>query len=278
EGGQQSFKRPGTVMITHSGSDKAGIPLKNIDIENRYYKLSRNIIDEKLERSIAAYGVIEPPLLLKKNETYIIITGHNRIGIASRLGIWSVDSVIIEELDYETFVKYALLRHYRNEIGPAGRTRLIKIIMKEFTTEYEKLSKLANDFDLPSEFIMDPALPEKILNLPDTLKDYIDFKDINIKTIKNILRLPEKTIFKLSEWVSHITLRANIFKNIVEYLVDKIIKNLNGSGVKIDFPEYFEGEEIGLRLSVNKRENPALAGERIKIINTDDIKKLLELL
>ena len=55
------------------------IPLEKIQIENRHFKLSRNIIDEKLERSIAAYGIIEPPLLLQENDGYVIkVVVHER--------------------------------------------------------------------------------------------------------------------------------------------------------------------------------------------------------
>ena len=306
---------------------KSKISLNKIDLENRYYKLSRNIINEKLERSISACGIIEPPLLLEKKNRYVIITGHNRINTAKQLGIKSIDSAVIKKLKYETLVNSSLLKYYRGEIGPAGRARLIIIIRKEFNPDTESMLRLAKIFELQAEFINDPGLSERILNLPDGLKDYVDYKDINIKTIKNILRLPDSAIQKLNEWVSDITLRANIFKNIIEYLIDihkkdrslkmiydinpasiedrrlreiclhdrlfkirypeyselreragDIIKIFNGAGIKIDIPEYFEGEEIALHFPINKRDNLNLVEERLKNINMDDIKKLLELL
>ena len=314
-------------MTNHHVSGKLKISLNEIDLENRYYKLSRNLTDEKLKRSISACGIIEPPVLLERNNRYIIITGHNRISAAAGLGIQSIDSTVIKQLDYDILANCAVIKCYRNEIGPVGRARLIIIIRKDFNPEKESMLKLARDIELPAEFINDPVLPDRILNLPDGLKDYLDYKDISIKTIKNILRLPDESIIKLNEWVSGITLRANIFKNIIEYLIDiykknksleliseidlssiddrrlretylhdrifklrypqysdrkeksdGIIKYFNSMGFKIESPQYFEGEDIALRFLINKRDDLCLLGERLKNINMDDIKKLLELL
>ncbi len=314
-------------MTALPGSGQSNIPLIKIDLEDRRYKLSRNTVNEELKRSIRACGIIDPPLLLLKGGRYIIVTGHNRISAAAGLGIREIRSTVTESLDYETFVSGATLKCYRRETGPVGRSKLIIIIRNEFNPGQETLSELVKKTGLPAEFINDPGLPERIINLPEGLRDYIDYKDINIKTVKNLLRLPDEAILKLNEWISHLTMRANIFKNIIEYLIDinkksgslktvcdfditsiddrrlrevhlhdrlfelrypqyselkekaeAVIEYLNGRGIKIDFHEYFEGDEIILKLPVNKREDLKLAQERIKNINIDDIKKLLELL
>jgi hypothetical protein len=314
-------------MINLSEFQKQQIPLREIDLENNYYKLSRNIIDEKLERSISACGILDLPLLLEKDDKFIITNGHNRLGIISRLGIPSIYAIIIKELNYEILVNNALLKFYTNQIGPVGRLKLFSILKNDFNPGKEYMLRLAKIFELPVELINDTGLLDRVINLPERLKDYLDFRDINLKIIKNVLRLPDDAVQKLNEWSADMTIRTNIFKNITEYLLDiykrektraqiceidlsaiddrrsrevflhdqlfktrypeysklkekadDIIKHFNSRGFKINFPEYFEGDEIELRLTVNKRDNLNHVEERLGNINIDDIKKLLELL
>jgi hypothetical protein len=185
---------------------------------------------------------------------------------------------------------------------------------------------------LPADFLSADRL-EKIISLPEPLKKYLDSKDIGFKIIKNILRLSEDICILLSNWVMDTGIRINIFKSIIDILVDitkinkentdlsklnridiisnisidstarkdeelyreiykirypeytemkskadKIVGDLSKNGLKIDFPKYFESDEIGILLTVNKRNNIEGFKKTLDQINTEGLKKLLDLL
>ncbi len=169
---------------------------------------------------------------------------------------------------------------------------------------------------------------EKVLSLGEPLKKYLDLKDIGFKIINNILRLPDEARVLLSNWVIDAGIRVNIFKNIVDLVVDinkinktdkipallsaidlsarysigntarkdealygelfkirypeytdikskagKIITDIMKDGLEIDFPDYFERDEIGISLKINKRDNVEGFNKMLSRINTDCFKK-----
>ena len=185
---------------------------------------------------------------------------------------------------------------------------------------------------IPVDFIYADQF-EKVLSLGEPLKKYLDLKDIGFKIINNILRLPDEARILLSNWVIDAGIRVNIFKSIVDLVVDinkknktdkipallsridlsagdsigntarkdealyselfkirypeytdiklkagKIITDLMKDGLEIDFPDYFERDEIGISLKINKRDNVEGFNKMLSRINTDALKRLLDLL
>ena len=84
--------------------------IEAIDIENEYFKLSRNNIDDRLKKSIMMIGILEPPILLDRSGNYIIISGHNRLKILSQSETELVESIILKEIPPELFLHYSLLK------------------------------------------------------------------------------------------------------------------------------------------------------------------------
>ena len=201
-------------------NSKQKIRVGSIDIEDDFYKISKNRFENSLRKSIETLGIIELPLLIKNNEKYRVIFGHNRLCILNDLGIEFVDSIVAEKIDAELFLKHIFLKSYRNEIGPIGRVKFIQILKNKFNFDNDALASAAANINLPMQFLQTPLLCESVTGLPDTLKDYIDYKDIGFKVIMDILRLPSSAIILLDKWVGLVSMRANIFRKIVSHLVD----------------------------------------------------------
>lgn len=196
------------------------ISIESIDLKDDFYKVSKNRFDENLKKSIETLGIIEPPVLIKKDEIYKIIFGHNRLYILNEMNVESVDSIVIENIDSELYLKQVFLKNFRGEIGPISKIKLIQILKKIFNFDNGALSFAAKNINLPMQFLQTPQLSESAIKLPAMLKDYIDCKDIGFKVIKNLLCLPLVALNLLDEWVSITNMRANIFKKMVDYLAD----------------------------------------------------------
>lgn len=305
---------------------KQRIPLEKIDFINCRYKLSKNKTDERLEKSIGQNGIIDPPVLIDSGRKYTILCGHNRLFIARKLGMDAVNAIVIEKATAESLIKSAILKVFNNELGPVGKAKLIILLRDDFKFDNHILCGVAEKIEMPREVIETDIL-KRILNMPSSLKDYLDFKDINIKIIRSILGLPDEGIEILDRWLFHATMRTNVFKSIISCIIDihkrdktfeeikkidpetfddrrrrenyihnrilqirypeytamkeradKIIKDICNTGVFVDFPEYFEGDSIDLRITVKKRDRAEGLKKILEKINTEEIQKLLDLL
>jgi hypothetical protein len=310
-------------MISLFNSKVENVRIDSIDLNNNEYKISRPFIDERLRQSIQSCGILEPPVLLKTNNLYIIIFGHNRLNILKEQKIAGILSIVTDTMDPMDYMEYAILKNYRGEVGPAGKIRFIQIIKNDFNLNKD-ISIALKNMQIPEDIIKGNEPWDRFRYLPDSLKDYLDSKDIGFKVIRNILRMPDEAISLLSSWITR-DMRINIFKGIVDLLIDiikrdkavtglraidtdsildkrkregmlyreifkirypeytklrsgidAVIDNFRSNGIEVDFPEYFERDEIGIIIRFNKRDEAETIKKKITGINTDQLKDLLE--
>ena len=313
-------------MINWHSYNSKRIPIRDINLEDNYFKLSRNNITE-LTNSIASFGALAAPVLLYKESKYSIVFGHNRIKALRELQNEYTDSIVPEDISSGLFLEYAMLKNFRNEIGPIGKVKLLLIMRNYFNFNNERLFALARDINVPKEFIHKTGILESISAFPDDLKDYIDIRNIGYKTIKNILHLPHDGISLAAQWIKNIEPRVNIFKSLIDFSVDiykrdktlnalenivldsiqdkrkkenflynqikkirfpqyielrekaeKILENLKKNGIEVDFPEYFEGDEICIKYRIRKKEGVDLFRKRINEVDMTALERLMELL
>ena len=323
-------------MTLFSGFKTATILVNEIDFSYDEFKISRPPGDERLRQSIHSAGLLEPPVLFKDNNLYRIIFGHNRLAVLKEMDSAESGSGVFchiaDQPDTDLFIRQASLKNYRGEIGPIGKIRFIRILREKFCSGEKNIISVAKNMQIPDD-ILNPEQIENILFLPESLKIYLDVKDIGFKIIKKILRLPGDFHILISRWVSESDIRVNIFKSIIDLVsdinkkdkmqpvlaeidirlpaaseltksavrkdemlyrelfrrrypeytniklkADKIINDLVKPGIAIDFPEYFEKNEIGLLFRINKNDNVEGFSNVLAKIDLDSLRKLLELL
>ena len=196
------------------------VSLRHIDRKDRYFKISRNHIGDELRSSVREFGVLDSPVLLEREGGYRVVFGFNRLGILNEMGIDSVEAKVAQEIDAEFFIARALLKCLRNESGPIGRIRIISIL-KDFGMDFDRLIHIGTrGLHVPDEFIRDGSLTGKVQELPVPVKDYLDNRDIQFRIIREVIRLPRTTVDVVSSWLAFAPLRVNIFKFIIEMLMD----------------------------------------------------------
>ncbi|MDY6935905.1 MAG: ParB N-terminal domain-containing protein [Spirochaetota bacterium] len=193
--------------------------IKKIDQGDDFFRLSKNSI-VTLKRSIDNFGLLDPPILLRRDDRYVIVFGHNRIKVLVELDYEYIDSLVLDCIPDRLFLEYILLKSLRGEIGPIGRIKAINILKNYFGLNNEILSTVSKYLNIPDELIRRDELYENIVNLPVILQDYLDIKEIGYKAIKNIFYIPSEGISLLIDWIIVTNMRINIFKNIVDYIID----------------------------------------------------------
>lgn len=204
----------------------ARISLADIDYADRYYKISRNRIDDDLRSSIAEFGVLDPPALIGGGAApYRVVFGFNRLEALRDAGAESAEALVMETVDPEWYIGRAVLKSLRNECGPMGRIR-VHAIMKELGVEQGRLEVIAKKcLHLPGEFTRDGSLAVRAGGLPGPLKDYCDCRDIHFRVIRDLLRLPSSAHDALSKWISYAPMKVNIFRFIIDMLTDMVIRD-----------------------------------------------------
>jgi hypothetical protein len=196
------------------------ISLRDIDREDRYFKISRNHIDDQLRSSIRDFGVLDPPVLVEREGACRVVFGFNRLCILNDMGADSVEALVLPGIDAEFFAARALIKCLRNESGPVGKVRIISIL-KDFGMGSDRLVLIGTrGLQMPQEFIRDDSCVSLVQELPDPVKDYLDNRDIQFRIIRDVIRLPRTALDTISSWLAFAPLRVNIFKFIVEMLTD----------------------------------------------------------
>ncbi|MFC1670515.1 hypothetical protein ACFL20_08985, partial [Spirochaetota bacterium] len=193
--------------------------LDKVDSINRYFKISRNIIDQSFYKSVKESGILEMPVLKKEEGKFVVIFGHNRIDYLRKLGFKHVNTVVVNEILPDDYIDYIKLKCYRNEIGPVGKVKLLSILRDHFNIEDGRLLREGSrGLDVPEGIILNSI--DRVIALPQNLKDYLDIRDIGFKIIRDLLSLPQKVLDIVSLWVDYSYMRVNVFKRIISMISD----------------------------------------------------------
>ncbi|HOT47144.1 MAG TPA: ParB/Srx family N-terminal domain-containing protein [Spirochaetota bacterium] len=201
------------------------ILLDQIDFNDRYYKISRNRVDDELRSSIREFGVLDPPAVIDRGGAFQVVFGFNRLDAIREAGAESAEALVLPSMDAGWYTGRALLKCMRNEIGPMGRIRL-HAILRELGIEAGRLDRIAKKcLRLPGEFTGGADLAAQASELPAPLKDYLDSRDMQFRIIRDLIRLPHAVHEALSAWTSYAPLRVNIFRFIVDMLSDIVARD-----------------------------------------------------
>ncbi|MCL2155693.1 MAG: hypothetical protein FWH53_08525 [Leptospirales bacterium] len=219
----------------------------NINVSDIVYdesfKISKRNYPEQLRISLELSGMLELPYLLKRDSEYYIFTCHNRIKILQELGVKKISSIILEDPDSEIFMNHLSLKMYRNELGPFGRIKAIRLLKSVFKVNESDLKEFGlKILKLQYEILENDSLMENMAALPEALLNYIDDRDISFKIIKDILILPQSWLEIINTWLKDIQVRVNIFRVMIDNLFDIYRQGLNIS--VIDSIEYSDDKTL----------------------------------
>ncbi|HNW30202.1 MAG TPA: ParB N-terminal domain-containing protein, partial [Spirochaetota bacterium] len=80
--------------MTDNNNQTKRILLKEIDFSDRYYKISRNRVDDQMRASIRDFGVLDPPAVIDRGGTFRVVFGFNRLDALRENGVESVEALV----------------------------------------------------------------------------------------------------------------------------------------------------------------------------------------
>jgi len=153
----------------------------------------RNRFNEKslaeLAESIKEVGVIQPIVVrrLDGEEKYEIVTGERRYRAIKKIGINTISSIVVKDVDDRSSLEMALIENlHRDDLRPMEKAHTFKQLIDEFKITHEQLSKRIGK----SRVSITNSL--RLLSLPPEVQKLIDEEKISEGHARSILAIEGK--------------------------------------------------------------------------------------
>ena len=153
---------------TNESGNKLVIPLNKI--RNNAEQPRRSFDNEKiaeLAESIKHHGIIQPLILMKENDDYVIIAGERRWRAAKMVGLKEVPAIIMDVTDKEVLELSLIENIQRQDLNPLEEALAYKKLIDNFKFTQEELSKRIGK----SRTAITNCI--RLINLDDRVKEYI---------------------------------------------------------------------------------------------------------
>jgi len=249
--------------------NEQSLPLKSLQLEDTVYRITTSDVIDKLKDSIAALGVLDPPILRKKAGAYQIVAGFRRIDACRLLGRSDLRArVLPTDTDDSTCVRLAIadnsLQRPLNLIETARALNLLAGVAADETD----LSRQAAGLALPGN----PALMRKIMSLttlPAGLQTRLAAGELAMAMALELKRLDSATAESLGRLFADLKLGLNRQRELVSLLTEiarrekiTISELLNEPALQnlLSAPEIERSQKAGeLRSLLRRRRYPVMS-------------------
>lgn len=228
---------------------------------------------EQLSESIKEHGIVQPIVLKKEDDTYIIIAGERRWRAAKAAGIKEVPAVIMDLTDKEVLEISLIENIQREDLNPIEEAFAYKRLLDEFSLTQEELSKRVGK----SRTAVTNCL--RLLNLDSRVQEYLIEGIISEGHGRALLAVSDKELqFSLAKTVIDESLNVRDIEKLIKNLgrtnekINKVKKeNIYYLDIKDKLQEYF-----GTRVLLANKKNKGKI--EIEYYSEDDLQRILDIL
>lgn len=160
-------------------------------------KIKEEEIDE-LSESIKEKGLLQPVIVAKREDFFVLIAGERRVKAVQKLGWEKIPAIVKEIREDKDLILIALIENLqREDLNPVEKARAYEKLQKEFGLTQEEISKIVGK----SRAAVANTL--RILKLPEKVKEMIASGILNEGHARALLSIEEEEkIIKLAEKIS----------------------------------------------------------------------------
>jgi len=220
----------------------------------------------ELANSIKRYGLLQPVILIKDKDEYILVAGERRLRAVKRLNNKKIKAIIVD-YSLNDLREYALIENIqREDLNPIEIATSLKNLIEEHNYTHEEL---ANIISKSRSYVTNLL---RILNLPDFVQNKIKENKLSIGHAKVLIGLDEELLKKVIEEIEKKDLNVRETEKLIQKLKNPIknIENIIIDEKIILIAKKFK--ELGLKVEINKN------SLKIKFKNEQDLEKLEEIL
>jgi ParB family chromosome partitioning protein len=226
-------------------------------------EFDQEAIDE-LASSIKKHGLLQPVLVVKNKEDYILVAGERRLRATKKLGKDKIKAVVID-LDLSDLREYALIENIqREDLNPIEIALSLYELIKTHGYTHDELAK---NLGKSRTYITNML---RVLNLPDEIIEKVRKNEISFGHAKVLVNLPAKKALKISEKIQKENLSVRDTEKLVKAIKSENKKDENISEDLIDIG--YKLKKLGLKIELGKDYI------KLKFKNETDLQKLKKLL
>ena len=228
-------------------------PRKNFD-ENGLIELSE---------SIKRHGLIQPIIVVAKDDGYMLLAGERRYRATKMLGESSIKA-IVADIESKSLRELALIENIqREDLNPIELANSYKELIDEYKITQDALSSIIHKSRVQITNTM------RLLNLSEQTKEYIKDGKITQGHAKVIVGLEPKDEKMAVDTIIGQRLSVRETENLVKSLKDKGLQKVS---VKLD-DEYLEKLEV-LKKILSKFEIKTKIKSKNLLLEFDDISQI----
>jgi len=219
---------------------------------------------KELAESIKGHGLLQPILVIKKDNNYILVSGERRLRATKLIGKEKIRAIIVD-YTLDDLREYALIENIqREDLNPIEVALSLHELIKKYGFTHEELAK---NLGKSRTYITNML---RVLNLPEEVIEKIRDNKISIGHAKILVGLDKTKALEVSRKIE----KENLSVRDTEKLIKNIKKKeknenlINNELVEINY----EFKKLGLKTELGTDYI------KIKFKNETDLEKLKKLL
>lgn len=246
--------------------------IKSNSEQPRKYFDEQNIFE--LSESIKEFGIIQPLVVKKVSDNYIIVAGERRWRAAKALGLKEVPCIIMDLSDKEVLEVSLIENIQRQDLNPIEEAKAYEKLLKEFSITQEELSKRVGK----SRVVITNSL--RLLKLDERVQEYIMDKVISEGHGRVILSVEDKDQqYDLAQKVidEQLSVRAleSIIKNINSVETSKPKQSKQFNPYYLDIKDRLQ-QRFDTKINIKSKKDKGKI--EIEYYSEEDLERILELL
>lgn len=232
--------------------------------------------DEKiaeLAQSIKEHGIIQPIILNKKDDCYVIVAGERRWRAAKLLGLKEVPSVIMDLTDKDILEISLIENIQRQDLNPIEEALAYKKLLSDFNLTQEELSKRIGKSRVAISNII------RLIALCDTVKQYLIDEVISEGHGRALLAIADP---KLQSEVAQKVIDEKLSVRELEKLIKYLNNNKEEKPVKREINPYYKDvterlqNYFGTKVNISNKNNKGKI--EIEYYSEEDLQRILEII
>lgn len=220
----------------------------------------------ELAESIKHHGIIQPIILKKNKEDYIIVAGERRWRAAKLLGLKEVPAIVMNLTDKDILEISLIENIQRQDLNPIEEAVAYKKLLGEFKLTQEELSRrigksrvaisntmrLMNLTETVQQYLMDGVITEghgRVLlaisdeNLQCEIAQKVIDEKLSVRELEKFIKFLNKPKKNIERKIQNNPYYKDVTERLQEFLGTKVnISNKNNKG-KIEI-EYYSDEDL----------------------------------
>lgn len=207
----------------------------------------------ELAESIKQHGIVEPLIVVKKDDYYEIVAGERRFRAAMIAGLTEVP-VVIKDYTTEQIVEIALIENIqREDLNPIEEAKAYKQLIEEFSLKQDEVADKVSK----SRTAITNAL--RLLKLDERVQNMVIEECISSGHARTLLAIDSKDEqYEIACMVFDKKLSVRETEKLIKKLNNKDIPKkkaeLDNKDIYADFEEKLK-QSMGTKVSINRKSN-----------------------